>query len=140
MDTVGVDSVSRLISSLSSLPGLKYGTRLDGTLDAVARLRIPSLARLSAPQSETAEASKLDLLTSMQRVDDAPKNSLDNDFRVLLGEIRDACNLFDEGSLRHATTRDDPHFIECVGAAHESDVWLCLKWSPKVTSGESLVA
>src|SRR4029079_13770325 len=71
----------------------------------VARLRVAPLARLALAQAETAEPAQLDLLAAMKRVDDALEERVDDDFRVVLCEIGDARQLFNELRLGHAAAR-----------------------------------
>ena len=98
-------SSSRLISSFSSLPGLKYGTFFGGTstLSPVFGLRPLRGSRLRKP--EAAEPAQLDLLAAMQRVDDALEYRVDDDFRVFLGEIGDPRDFLDELRFGHAAAR-----------------------------------
>src|SRR5262245_3961095 len=71
----------------------------------VARLRVAALARLALTETETAEPAQLDLLAAVQGLDDAPEHRVDDDFRVLLGEIRHARHFLDEFRLGHAAAR-----------------------------------
>ena len=91
-----------LISSFSSLPGLKYGTFFGGTstLSPVFGLRPLRGSRL--PQAEAAEPAQLDLLAPVQRVDDALEHRVDDDLGVLLGQVGDPRDFLDELRLRHA--------------------------------------
>src|SRR5687768_7735600 len=56
---------------LQLLARLEVRHLLRRHVDLVARLGVPALPRLALPQAEAAEPAQLDLLPSMQRVDDA---------------------------------------------------------------------
>src|SRR5678816_1681485 len=90
---------------LEFLAGLEVGNLLRRHIHLVAGLRITSLARLALPQPKTAEPAQLDLLAAVQGFDDAPEHRVDDDFRVLLGEIRHARHFLDEFRLGHAAAR-----------------------------------
>src|SRR5678815_2278903 len=67
---------------------------------------LQSLARLALAQPETAEPAQLDLLAAVQGLDDALEHRVDDDFRVLLGEIRHARHFLDEFRLCLLYTSD----------------------------------
>ncbi len=56
-------------------------------LDLVAGLGIAPGARAPVADAEAAEAPQLDLLAFLERADDAVEDRVDDDFRVLLGEL-----------------------------------------------------
>src|SRR5678816_3413941 len=90
---------------LQLLARLEVGHLLRRHIHFVARLRVASLARLALAQPETAEPAQLDLLAAVQGLDDALEHRVDDDFRVLLGEIRHARHFLDEFRLGHAAAR-----------------------------------
>jgi len=73
-----------LISSFSSLPGLKYGTFFGGT-STLSRFGLRPL-RGSRCGAEAAEAAQLDFLSAMHASMMLLKTGLDDDLRVLLRE------------------------------------------------------
>src|SRR5258708_38598744 len=87
---------------LQFLAGLEVRHLLRRHVHLVARLWIAPLARLPATQPEAAEPAQLDLLAAVQRVDDALEHCVDDDFRMLLREVRNPRDFLDELRLRHA--------------------------------------
>src|SRR5687768_573309 len=79
---VAVDQLLQLLARL------EVGDLLRRHVHLVPRLRVAALARLPAAQPEAAESAQLDLLAAMQRVDDALEDRVDDDFRMLLREVR----------------------------------------------------
>src|SRR5262245_4812182 len=72
---------------LQFLPGLEVGHLLRRNVDLVTRLGIPALARLATPQPEAAKSPPLDLLASMQRIDDALEDRVDDDLGMLFRAV-----------------------------------------------------
>src|SRR5688500_9117776 len=107
----GAAAVERLLSLpvdeiLQFLAGLEVGHLLRRHVHLVARLRVAPLARLALAQAEAPEPAQLDLLTAVQRLDDALEYRVDDDFGVLLREIGDAGHCLHELRLRHAAARN----------------------------------
>src|SRR4051812_26324075 len=75
------------------LAGLEVGDALRGDADLLAGLRVAAGPRPAAADPEAAEAPQLDLLPLLERVDDAVEDRVDDDLRVLLGELRGAGDL-----------------------------------------------
>src|SRR6185436_17420041 len=71
----------------------------------VAGLRVTALSRLTLPQPEAAEPTQLDLLPTMERIDDALEYGVDDDFRVFLGEVGDSGDFLHELRFGHAAAR-----------------------------------
>ena len=69
---------------------------------SVAGPGVAAAARLAAPETETAEAAKLDLLPFVQRLGDVAEHGVDDDFGALLREAGDVGHLLDERRLRKA--------------------------------------
>src|SRR5262245_5414569 len=90
---------------LQFLARLEVGHLLGRHIHLVARLRVASLARLALPETKTPEPTQLDLLAAVQGLDDALEHRVDDDFRVLLGEVRPARHFLDEFRLGHAAAR-----------------------------------
>src|SRR5258705_2430687 len=90
---------------LQLLARLEVGHLLRRHIHLVTRLRIAALASLALTETEAAESAQLDLLAAVQGLDDAPEHRVDDDFRVLLGEIRHARHFLDEFRLGHAAAR-----------------------------------
>src|SRR5579862_1713171 len=67
--------------------GLEVRHLLRRHVHLVARLRVPALAGFPLAQPKAAEAPQLDLLTAMQRINDALEDRLDDDLGVFLGEV-----------------------------------------------------
>src|SRR5687767_9090502 len=78
---------------LQLLARLEVRDFLRRYIDFVPRLRVPSLSRLALAKPEASEASQLDLLATVQRVDDALEHRIDDDFGVLLRQIGDSRDL-----------------------------------------------
>ena len=94
-----------MISSFSSLPGLKYGTFFGGTstlspVFGLRPLRGSRLRRRKLPNPRSSIFSP-----AVQRVDDALEHRVDDDFRVLLREVGDARHFLHELRLGHAAAR-----------------------------------
>src|SRR6188768_4280893 len=60
--------------------GLEVRHLLRRHIHLVPGLGIAALARLAFPQPETAEAAQLDLLPTVERLDDAAEDRIDDDF------------------------------------------------------------
>ena len=80
---------ARLISSRSSLPGLKCGTVLAGTTTPGPGLGVAAGAAVAPADAEAAEAAQLDLVALLQGVDDRGEDGVDDDLGVLAGEVGD---------------------------------------------------
>src|SRR5439155_12319261 len=93
---LSIDEVLQLFARL------EVGHFLRRHIDLVSRLRVAALAGLALAQPEAAEPSQLDLLTAMQRLDDAAEDRVDDDFGVLLRQIRNPRHFLDELRLGHA--------------------------------------
>src|SRR5512142_1324075 len=119
---LGFDPVDEILQLFARL---EVRHLLGRHVHLVTRLRIASLAWLTLPQPEAAEAAKLDLLAAVQGVDNRLEHRVDDQLRVLLGEVRHARNFFDELRLGHAASH---------GCRH-SPLLSCRKWSPSVAPG-----
>src|SRR6185436_7485293 len=92
---LAVDELLQLLARLEVRHLLRRHVHL------VAGLRIATLPRLAFPEAEATEATQLDLLATVQGVDDALEHRVDDEFGVLLREVRYARDLLDELRLRH---------------------------------------
>src|SRR5262245_59252690 len=106
------------------LARLEVRDLLRRDVDLVARLRVAALPRLTLAQPEAAEAAQLDLLTPMQRIDDALEDRVDDDLGVLLRQVGDTGDLLHELRLGHAAAR------RCRKG--HGGQFLLRKWSPSV--------
>ena len=94
-------SASLLISSFSSLPGLKYGTFFGGTSTLSPVLGFRPFRGSRWRSAEAAEPAQLDLLAALEGRDDALEHGVDDHFRVLLREVGDPRDFLDELRFRH---------------------------------------
>src|SRR5437867_1990538 len=79
---------------LEFLAGLEVRHFLRRNIHLVAGLRVAPLARLALAESEAAEPPQLNLLAALQRIDDAGEDRVNDQFGVLLREVRNAGDLF----------------------------------------------
>lgn len=71
---------------LQFLARLEEWNPLGGDIDRGTCLRISPAPRIPLPNSKRSEAPQLDLLATIQRLDDILEDFIDNDFRILLGQ------------------------------------------------------
>src|SRR5215472_4684010 len=86
----------RVHEILQFLAGLEKRNLFGRHFDLLARLRIPSDAPAPLPCPKTSEASNLDFVALLQRVDDALENGLDNRLRLFAGKLGDAKHFLDQ--------------------------------------------
>src|SRR5579864_128129 len=84
------------------LARLEVGDAFRRHLHLVAGLRVAPGARAAVADAEAAEASELDLLAILERVDDAVEHRVDDDLGVLLGQLRRPSHFLDQLGLGHA--------------------------------------
>ena len=94
-------SADLLMRSFSSLPGLKYGTCFGGTSTRSPVFGLRPLRGSRRRSRKLPKPAQLDLLAAVQRVDDALEDGVDDDLRVLLREVRDARDFFDQLGFGH---------------------------------------
>src|SRR6185295_14214444 len=68
-------------------------------------------ARSAMADAEAAEAPQLDLLSILERVNDAVEHRIDDDLGVLLGELSGAGDLFDQLGLGHPVLQGLRHLL-----------------------------
>src|SRR6185436_15324018 len=81
-----VDQVLEFLARLEIRDALRRHVHL------VAGLRVAALAGLALTEAEAAESAEFDLLATLQGIDDALKDRVDNDLRVFLREVRNPRN------------------------------------------------
>src|SRR6266566_2294131 len=112
------------------LAGLEVRHLLRRHIHLVTRLGIPALAGLALAEAEAAESAQLDLLAPVQRVDDAPEHRVDDDFRMLLREIRHARHFLDELRLGHAAARSIHYGLLTPGLTRPGLLWRAPQRAP----------
>ena len=102
-----VDRLARLPVDqvLQFLARLEVRDALGRHVHLVAGLRVAALAGLALAKAEAAESAQLDLLAALEGIDDALEHGVDDDLGVLLREVRDARDFFDQFRLRHISAR-----------------------------------
>src|SRR5215467_7897292 len=92
---------SRVDQLLQALADLEEGHALLRHAHVGAGLRIAPAPRVAAPDPEAPESPELYLLGSGQGPGDAVEDGVDDQLRLLLGEVRQLGDLVHEVSLRH---------------------------------------
>ena len=87
---------------MTRVVGLCAGDALRRHVHRVAGPGVAAPVRLSAPETENAEAAEFDLLATVQGLDDAVEHGVDDDLGALPGEAGDMVHLLDERRLRQA--------------------------------------
>src|SRR5713226_2138401 len=80
--------------------GLEEGNFLGRHFYFRAGFRVAADSAATFPRAKAAESADLDLLTLLQRSNDAIENCFDDGLRLLTGEFRDAQNFLDQVGLR----------------------------------------
>src|SRR5215467_13869885 len=89
---------------LQFLTWLEVGNPLGRNLDLFPRFRIAADASVALAHAEAAETAHFEFVAGFQRLDNAFKQSIDNDLRIFPCQLCNPGNFFHEVCFRHLLT------------------------------------